>query len=248
MVSSHVATDRRETKAMSTTGGRTGQHSQVAALQERVGWLEAQAAGLSLAQVMTRRFAGEIQYWSRGMERLYGFTPAEAVGRISHELLRTEFPLSRVAVDDELLERAEWTGELRHRHRDGQEVVVVSHQSLHRDSGGAMPLVTEVNNDITEARRGRDGLQYLASIVESSEDAIVAKTLEGVVTAWNAAAESMFGYRAEEMIGRPITLLLPPDRLYEEAMILRSACAAVSGCAISRPSACARTAARSRCR
>ncbi|HEY2619274.1 MAG TPA: PAS domain S-box protein [Acetobacteraceae bacterium] len=204
---------------MSSTGGRSGQHSQVAALQERVSWLEAQAAGLSLAQVMTRRFAGEIQYWSRGMERLYGFSPIEAVGRISHELLRTEFPLSRVAVEDELLEHAEWTGELRHRHRDGQEVVVVSHQSLHRDSGGAMPLVTEVNNDITEARRGRDALQYLASIVESSEDAIVAKTLEGVVTAWNAAAETMFGYRAEEMVGRPIALLLPPDRLYEETMI-----------------------------
>ena len=80
--------------------------------------------------------------------------------------------------------------------------------------------MTEVNNDITEVRRGHEARQYLASIVESSEDAIVGKTLDGVVTAWNNAAEAMFGYRAEEMIGRPISLLLPPDRIDEEAMIL----------------------------
>ena len=98
-------------------------------------------------------------------------------------------PSSRTSLSDvehELLERAEWTGELRHRRRDGSEIVVVSHQSLRRDAAGATPLVTEVNNDITEARRGRDALQYLASIVESSEDAIIGKTLDGVVTAWNA--------------------------------------------------------------
>ena len=201
---------------MNRTGGLPGSQE----LQQRLSALEAHAAGLSLAQVMTRGFPGEIHYWSRGMERLYGFSAAEAVGRISHQLLRTEFPRSRDAVDQELLERAEWTGELRHRRRDGQEIIVVSHQSLHRDQADAPSLVTEVNNDITEARRGDAARQYLASIVESSDDAIIGKTLEGVVTAWNSAAESIFGYRAEEMIGQPITLLLPPDRLDEEAMIL----------------------------
>jgi two-component system sensor kinase FixL len=189
-------------------------------LQKRLHALEAQAASLGLAQVMTRGFTGEIHYWSRGMERLYGFTAAEAVGRISHELLSTEFPTSLGAVEKELLERAEWTGELRHRRSDGRDIVVVSHQSLRREMPEAAPLVTEVNNDITEAWRGREALQYLASIVESSEDAIVGKTLDGLVTAWNAAAEGMFGYSAEEMIGLPITRLVPPDRLNEEVMIL----------------------------
>jgi two-component system sensor kinase FixL len=205
---------------MSEADRPSDRHGQVQELLQRVSSLEAHAAGLSRAQVMTRSFGGEIRYWSHGMERLYGFSSAEAVGRISHELLRTEFPGSRGAVDDELLQRAEWTGELHHRRRDGQEVVVVSHQSLHQDPTGSTSLVTEVNNDITEAQRGHEARQYLASIVESSEDAIVAKTLEGVVTAWNAAAETMFGYRVDEMVGRPITLLVPPDRIHEEAMIL----------------------------
>jgi two-component system sensor kinase FixL len=205
---------------MSETDGYSRRQRQAQELRQQISSLEAQAAGLGLAQVMTRSFAGQIHYWSRGMERLYGFTAEEAIGRISHDLLRTEFPRSRNAVDIELLEREEWTGELRHRRRDGQEVVVVSHQSLRREGTGKTPLVTEVNNDITEAWRSRELRQYLASIVESSEDAIVGKTLEGVVTAWNHAAEGMFGYSAEEMIGQSISRLLPPDRIHEEAMIL----------------------------
>ncbi len=195
----------------------SGRDSDLNELRQRLSLLEAQSAGLSLAQVMTRRFEGEIQFWSRGMERLYGFTAAEAIGQVSHRLLRTEFPHSQQEQERELLEQDEWTGELRHRRRDGEEVVVVSHQSLLR---GDTPLVTEANNDITEEWRGRMARLNLASIVESSNDAIVGKTLEGIVTSWNQAAEAMFGYTADEMIGQPITLLHPPDRMSEEAMIL----------------------------
>src|SRR5690349_7426695 len=61
---------------------------------------------------------------------------------------------------------------------------------------------------------------YLAAIVDSSNDAIIGKDLRGIVTAWNRAAEGMFGYSAEEMIGRPVTVLIPADRLEEETSIL----------------------------
>ena len=105
---------------------------------------------------------------------------------------------------------------MHHRRSDGSAIVVVSHQSLRRDVARATPLVTEVNNDITEAWRGREALQDLASIVELSEDAIIGKTLDGVSTAWDAAAQAMFGYSASEMVGQPITRLLPPDRVDEE--------------------------------
>ena len=81
-------------------------------------------------------------------------------------------------------------------------------------------MVTEVNNDITEERRDREARLYLASIVESSDDAIIGKTLDGVVTSWNQAAETMFGYSGCGNVGRPITLLHPPDRQHEAAMIL----------------------------
>src|SRR5215813_5021482 len=74
--------------------------------------------------------------------------------------------------------------------------------------------------DIT-ARKGRETeFAHLAAIVTSSDDAIVSKTLEGIITSWNAAAERLFGYQAAEAIGQPITIIIPEDRLEEEAYIL----------------------------
>jgi PAS domain S-box-containing protein len=74
--------------------------------------------------------------------------------------------------------------------------------------------------DVTERRRLEENRFRLAAVVESSDDAIVSKTLEGTVITWNGSAERMFGYSAEEMIGRSISLVIPNERLHEEAEIL----------------------------
>jgi len=65
-----------------------------------------------------------------------------------------------------------------------------------------------------------DAERWLAAIVESSDDAIIGKTLEGIIVSWNAGAQRIFGYRADEVIGKPVTLLIPPDLWHEEADIL----------------------------
>ncbi|MFC4172983.1 sensor histidine kinase [Microvirga sp. GCM10011540] len=74
--------------------------------------------------------------------------------------------------------------------------------------------------DISARKRVEEVEGWLAAIIESSDDAIVSKNLESIVTSWNKGAERLFGYRAEEMIGNPITILFPEDRQDEEARIL----------------------------
>src|SRR5690349_3993820 len=99
------------------------------------------AAALDLAEVAVRRFDGTILHWSRGMRDLYGFTPEEALGRVSHDLLRTEFPAPLPQINKALLRDGLWRGELIHRARDGKRMVVTSRWRLLRDVSRARPLV-----------------------------------------------------------------------------------------------------------
>jgi len=175
---------------------------------------------LDLAPVMVRDLDGTIRLWTEGMVRLYGYAPDEAFGRVSHDLLKTEFPRPLGEIEAELRETGQWAGELVHRRRDAERIFTASLWSLARDPAGAPHAVTEVNHDITREKRSEAARRYLAAIVESSEDAIVGKDLDGIVTSWNPGAEAMFGYSAAEMIGQPITRLFPPERLIEEVLIL----------------------------
>jgi PAS domain S-box-containing protein len=82
------------------------------------------------------------------------------------------------------------------------------------------PLVLAVVRDTTARKNAEEAQAHLAAIVTSSTDAIIGKTVDGIVTSWNEAAERMFGYQASEMIGQPIRRLIPTDRQAEEDMIL----------------------------
>ncbi|MCU0527306.1 MAG: PAS domain-containing protein [Elainella sp. Prado103] len=89
-----------------------------------------------------------------------------------------------------------------------------------QDKNGAPLRMTGTHRDVSDRKQAEATLAQLASVVESSEEAIISKTLEGIVISWNASAERLFGYSAEEMIGQSITAIIPPDRLEEEAQIL----------------------------
>ena len=113
-----------------------------------------------------------------------------------------------------------WEGELRFRHFvTGRQIPVLYSIFPVRSSAGAVAAYGTVTRNLTESKLAEQGLP-LASIVESSDDAIVSKSLDGIVTSWNRGAERIFGYSAAEMIGQPITLLIPQDRQSEEREIL----------------------------
>jgi two-component system, LuxR family, sensor kinase FixL len=182
------------------------------------GEMHRQAFGL--AQIVTRTVEGTVRYWSPGMERLYGYTAPEAIGQNAHRLLQTVFHRPLAEIEAELFSQGCWTGELTRRRRDGANVFVASLWVLARDDAGLPQAVTEVDNDVTEQRRGDQARLRLEAIVESSHDAIIGATLDGEITSWNRSAETIFGYAADEIRGSSLTVLLPADRIREEEAIL----------------------------
>ena len=111
--------------------------------------------------------------------------------------------------------------------KDGNPVQVELSVSPIRDLVGRVVGAATICREITERKRieaelreSEQRFRWLASIVESSDDAIVSKNLDGIITSWNRSAERIFGYSAEEAIGQPITIVIPQDRRDEERTIL----------------------------
>jgi two-component system, LuxR family, sensor kinase FixL len=186
--------------------------------------LEKFTRAFDLSHGMLCGMDGTITFWAAGMERLYGYTAGEAIGRTSQALLDTRFPIPLSQIIEILLRDGQWQGELVHRHRDGSIIEAATHWALQRGSDGEATGIIKLNNDISEARRAqreRDATsELLAAIVASSDDAILSKTIEGVVTSWNTGAERLFGYTAAEAVGRHIAFLLAPERLGEEKTMM----------------------------
>lgn len=161
---------------------------------------------------------GTIQVFNKACEKMFGYTSEEILGK-SVKVLR---PVDERDSHDgpEPGASREITGQ----RKDGTTFPVQLSIGGGQAAGssffiGILRDLTELKN---EALRGDDATRLLAQIVESSTDAIVSKTMDGIITSWNAAAERIFGYNAWEAIGQHISLIFPPDRLGEEEEIIRT--------------------------
>jgi len=130
-------------------------------------------ATLELGTVMARDFDGTIRFWSAGCARLYGWTADEAIGQVSHVLLRTVFSVPLAEIQATLLTSGEWTGDLRHTRKDGSEIVVAARKVIRRDLRGKPCAVMESLADVTALRQAEDELRRLNADLEARVQAEV---------------------------------------------------------------------------
>jgi PAS domain S-box-containing protein len=152
-----------------------------------------------LAQGMMRGTDGRITFWSDGNGQLYGYSAEEALGRISHDLLATEFPQPLAEIEATLLRSGRWQGDLLQRHKSGTTLHVMTHWVLHRSDTGQPDGVIEVHRDITPLRRVE---ALLHTIIETAPALIFAKDRQGRMLLANQAVLALLGKDWEVVKGQ----------------------------------------------
>jgi len=171
--------------------------------------------------IISKTLDGTITSWNAGAERIFGYTAEEMIGRHITTLIPKELYDEETDILARLSrgERIEHFDTVRVR-KDGRRIDISLTISPMRDSSGKIIGASKIARDVTEQRKHEIELARLAAIVSSSEDAIISKTLQGFVTSWNNGAERIFGYRADEMMGRHITTIIPQELHAEEERII----------------------------
>lgn len=187
--------------------------------------LEVTLASIGDAVIVTD-VHGRVTFLNSVAEVLTGWSSQEAksyeltrIFRIINEYTRqvVEDPAAKVLQTGTILGLANHTLLLA---RDGREIPINDSAAPIRLPNGELFGVVVVFRDISEERRAEHARAWLASIVESSVDAIVSKTLDGIITSWNPGAVRLFGYAPEEIIGKPVTTIIPPELRHEEVEVL----------------------------
>ncbi|HLY63265.1 MAG TPA: PAS domain S-box protein [Terriglobia bacterium] len=192
--------------------------------------LQEQSKLIDLAHdaIIVRAPDGTVKSWNQGAASLYGWTADEALGKITHELLKTNFPVSLQELERKLAEHGEWAGELSHTARNGGQIVVASRHVMQRDDRGRPQAVLEINRDVTEHKKAEASLQQsearLRALVSSMDDLVVEVDQCGrCLGAWTGNPELLHRIQGGQGV-QSIEEYLPVQSL----PLLREACSRVA--------------------
>lgn len=172
--------------------------------------------------IVSKDLNGIVTSWNEGACRIFGYQAEEMIGQSIRRLIpqhlqhEEDYILAKIR-SGERVEHFETT-----RQRKSGELFPISVTiSPIRDDAGKVIGASKIARDISERRRSDESRFRLAAIVDSADDAIIGKDLNGIITSWNQGAQRLFGYTEEEIIGQPILRLIPDNLRHEETEILR---------------------------
>lgn len=171
--------------------------------------------------IISKDLNGNITSWNPSAERIFGYTAEEAVGKHITIII----PSDKLSEEDYIIGEVRAGRRVDHfetvrRHKSGKPVNISVTVSPIKNKDGTIIGASKIARDVTEMRQAERATAYLGAIIESSDDAIISKDLNGFITSWNKSAERIFGYTEKEVVGRHITILIPAERLPEEDKIL----------------------------
>jgi len=172
--------------------------------------------------IISKDLNGTIMSWNEAATRVFGYGVDEIVGQSILRLIPPELHHEEAMILSKLRagERIDHFETVRVK-KSGEKFPVSVTISPVKDAGGRVIGASKIAHDLSDRRKNAESRFQLAAIVDSADDAIISKDLNGIVKSWNEAAYRIFGYTSEEMVGQPILRLIPPDLHYEEDEILR---------------------------
>ncbi|MDB5144546.1 MAG: domain S-box protein [Mucilaginibacter sp.] len=188
--------------------------------QEQQAMLAAIIAGSEDA-IISKTLEGIITSWNKGAQAIFGYEADEVIGRHVTMLM----PTDKLHEEDYIISNVRQGKKIEHFQtlrlaKDGTLIPISLTVSPVTDQAGNIIGVSKIARNITAQTVADEKQAALAAIVESSDDAIISKNLDGIITTWNTGAENIFGYKEDEAIGKHISLLLPRERLQEEDVII----------------------------
>jgi two-component system CheB/CheR fusion protein len=171
--------------------------------------------------IISKDLNGIIQTWNKSAENIFGYAADEIIGKPVTILI----PPENQDEEPGILARIRAGGRIDHyetvrMRKDGRRLDISLTVSPIKNSSGQIIGASKIARDITEKKRSERIAKHYEAIVASSDDAIISKDLNGIILTWNKGAERMFGYAADEVIGKPVTILFPPELQEEEPKIL----------------------------
>ena len=172
--------------------------------------------------IISKDLTGRILSWNRAAVRVFGYEEQEILGQSILRLVPPDFhheenELQRKLRADEPIDPYETTWV----RKDGRNIPVAVIVYPVRNETGNVIGASKIASSLLEGKRSDESRFRLAAIVDSADDAIISKDLNGIVDSWNRGAQQMFGFTAEEMVGQSILRLIPDELQYEEDEILR---------------------------